>query len=59
MIYPPVKFTKSDIKQLEKHKRLKDITIIHGLTPDAESFLKERKNENKGGMYITVINNSN
>ncbi|RGB25432.1 hypothetical protein C1646_771726 [Rhizophagus diaphanus] len=59
MICPPVKFTKSDIKQLEKHKRLKDITIIHGLTPEAESFLKERKNENKGGIYITVINNNN
>ncbi|RIA90523.1 hypothetical protein C1645_805699 [Glomus cerebriforme] len=56
MICPPVKFNKSNIKQLEKHKRLKDITIIRGLTPDAELFLKERKNENKGGVYITVVN---
>ncbi|CAI2174826.1 16539_t:CDS:2 [Funneliformis geosporum] len=56
IICPPVRFNKSNIKQLEKHKRLKDVTIINGLTSDAELFLEECKNESKGGMYINVVN---
>ncbi|CAG8520876.1 7412_t:CDS:2 [Funneliformis mosseae] len=47
IIYPPVRFNKSNIKQLEKHKRLKEVTIINGLTSDAELFIEECKNENK------------
>ncbi|CAG8755308.1 25556_t:CDS:2, partial [Racocetra persica] len=50
-----VKFSPSHIKQLEKHRRLKYVTIIHGPLLNARSRIQESRLESTVGMNITLL----
>ncbi|CAG8727042.1 3235_t:CDS:2, partial [Gigaspora rosea] len=50
-----VKFSSSHIRQLEKHRRLKYVTIIYGPLLNARSRIQESRLESTVGMNITLL----
>ncbi|CAG8575461.1 9045_t:CDS:2 [Acaulospora morrowiae] len=56
-VSPSKKLTSDDIKRLEKHRRLRYVTLIHGFTPENQThFQQASRHESSTRMNITLIN---
>ncbi|RHZ50131.1 hypothetical protein Glove_505g23 [Diversispora epigaea] len=54
-ISPSEKFTSDDIKQLERHKRLRYVTLFHGFTPEIQNIQLSSRQESSARMNITLV----